>query len=35
MLMTGILMLGKISVGVRSSTNGVSKSRTMAITTKV
>src|SRR3954469_20063572 len=35
MLTTGMLMLGKISVGVRRSTKGVSKSNTSAQTTKV
>src|SRR5450432_4592891 len=34
-LITGMLMLGKISVGVRSSTTGVSSMITMAITINV
>jgi len=35
MLTTGMLMDGKMSVGVRRSTNGVSSNRTSAPTTKV
>src|SRR3954447_10025244 len=35
MLTTGMLMLGKMSVGVRMSTKGVSKSNTSEQTTKV
>ena len=34
-LMTGMLMLGKMSVGVRSSTNGVSSKSSSAATTNV
>jgi len=35
MLTTGMLIDGKMSVGVRSSTNGVSSSRTSEATTNV
>ena len=34
-LMTGMLIAGKMSVGVRRSTNGVSNTSTIAATTKV
>ena len=35
MLMTGMLMVGKISVGVRSKISGVNKTSSNAATTKV
>jgi hypothetical protein len=34
-LMTGISMLGKMSVGVRKSTSGITSNKAMAQTTKV